>query len=51
VVIDTSRIPLSRVEWRRAVRIIRSVYLPIDLFEDIANPTRYTLRKTFAGTF
>jgi len=38
VVIDVSSIPISRVEWQRAVRIIRSVYPPIDLFEDIADP-------------
>jgi len=37
-VIDVSSIPISRVEWRGAVRIVRSVYPPIDLFEDIADP-------------
>ena len=30
--------PICRVEWEGAVRIIRSVYPPIDLFEDIADP-------------
>jgi hypothetical protein len=38
LVIDVSSIPISRVEWRGAVRIVRSVYPPIDLFEDIADP-------------
>ena len=43
MVIDTSSIPVSRVEWRGAVRIIRSVYPPIDLFEDIADPEDWSL--------
>jgi hypothetical protein len=29
---------LSRVRWRRTYRLIRSIYPPIDLFEDIADP-------------
>ncbi len=41
--IDTASIPVSRVEWRGAVRIIRSVYPPIDLFEDIADPEDWPL--------
>ena len=41
--IDVSSIPISRVEWRAAVRIIRSVYPPIDLFEDIADPEDWPL--------
>jgi len=36
-------IPVSRVEWQRAVRIIRSAYPPIDLFEDIADPADWPL--------
>ena len=28
-----------RVDWSRTYRIIRSIYPPIDLFEDIADPT------------
>lgn len=43
MVIDSSSIPISRVEWRGAVRIIRSVYPPIDLFEDIADPEDWPL--------
>lgn len=43
MVIDVASIPLSRVEWRGAVRIIRSVYPPIDLFEDIADPEDWPL--------
>ncbi|MGE5767624.1 MAG: RES family NAD+ phosphorylase [Bacteroidota bacterium] len=35
--------PISRVAWRRAVRIIRSVFPPIDLFEDIADPADWPL--------
>ncbi len=30
--------PMRRVNWPRSVRIIRSIYPPIDLFEDIADP-------------
>src|SRR5690606_37943220 len=29
---------LARVRWPKACRIIRSIYPPIDLFEDIADP-------------
>lgn len=36
-------LPISRVEWDGAVRIIRSVYPPIDLFEDIADPADWPL--------
>lgn len=43
MVIETASIPISRVEWRGAVRIIRSVYPPIDLFEDIADPEDWPL--------
>ena len=35
--------PICRVEWDGAVRIIRSVYPPIDLFEDIADPADWLL--------
>lgn len=31
-------VPARRVTWPRSVRIIRSIYPPIDLFEDIADP-------------
>lgn len=34
----TDGYPVTRVEWPRAVRIIRSIHPPIDLFEDIADP-------------
>jgi hypothetical protein len=40
---DVGSIPISRVEWKRAVRIIRSVYPPIDLFEDLADPEDWPL--------
>jgi hypothetical protein len=42
-VIDASTIPVSKVEWLGAIRIIRSVYPPIDLFEDIADPADWPL--------
>lgn len=41
--IDLASVPLSRVDWRRAVRIIRSLHPPIDLFEDIADPADWPL--------
>jgi hypothetical protein len=37
-VIEPAEVPVSRVRWRNARRIIRSSYPPIDLFEDIAPP-------------
>ena len=36
-------IPISRIEWMGAVRIIRSAFPPIDLFEDIADPADWPL--------
>ncbi|MFA8440308.1 RES family NAD+ phosphorylase [Yoonia sp.] len=36
-------IPVSHVQWQSAVRIIRSVFPPIDLFEDIAEPEDWPL--------
>lgn len=41
--IAPTAIPLARVRWPEAVRIIRSVYPPIDLFEDIADPADWPL--------
>ncbi|MDF0541376.1 RES family NAD+ phosphorylase [Sphingobium sp. H39-3-25] len=35
--------PVHRIEWDGAVRIIRSIYPPIDLFEDIADPADWPL--------
>lgn len=43
MVTDLSSIPVLHVDWRRAVRIIRSIYPPIDLFEDIADPADWPL--------
>jgi hypothetical protein len=34
---------VNRIEWEGAVRIIRSIYPPIDLFEDIADPADWPL--------
>ena len=36
-------IPRRRIDWTRAVRIVRSIYPPIDLFEDIADPADWPL--------
>ncbi len=41
--IDIAAIPVSDVKWDGAVRIIRSIYPPIDLFEDIADPADWPL--------
>lgn len=38
-----SAIPTAQVDWRGAVRIIRSIHPPIDLFEDIADPRDWPL--------
>lgn len=40
---DPAKIPQSDVEWTGAVRIIRSIFPPIDLFEDIADPEDWPL--------
>lgn len=36
-------IPVAKVSWKSAVRIIRSSFPPIDLFEDIADPEDWAL--------
>ena len=41
--IDPSTLPVSVIKWQGAVRIIRSIYPPIDLFEDIADPADWPL--------
>ncbi|CAN5333808.1 RES family NAD+ phosphorylase [soil metagenome] len=41
--IDADAIPLADITWRGAVRIIRSAWPPIDLFEDIADPADWPL--------
>lgn len=41
--IDAANIPLSKIDWPGAVRIIRSIHPPIDLFEDIADPADWPL--------
>ena len=38
MVIDPGTVPLSRVSWSKARRIIRSSFPPSDLFDDIAPP-------------
>ena len=34
---------IARVQWQEAHRIIRSIYPPVDLFEDIADPADWEL--------
>ena len=41
--ITSTALPVSTVKWEGAVRIIRSIYPPIDLFEDIADPADWPL--------
>ena len=41
--IDFGAVPLAEVKWPSAIRIIRSLYPPIDLFEDIADPADWPL--------
>lgn len=41
--IDATAIATVGVDWRAAVRIVRSRYPPIDLFEDIADPADWPL--------
>ncbi|WP_425493254.1 RES family NAD+ phosphorylase [Microvirga zambiensis] len=41
--IEIGSIPISEIRWRGSVRIIRSVFPPIDLFEDIADPADWPL--------
>jgi len=36
-------ITITKVDWQGAVRIIRSAFPPIDLFEDIADPADWPL--------
>jgi len=43
LVIATRDVPVSGVSWPGAVRIIRSLFPPIDLFEDIADPADWPL--------
>jgi hypothetical protein len=42
-VIDSDAIPVSEISWRGSVRIIRSIFPPIDLFEDVADPADWPL--------
>ena len=41
--IDPASLPVSTIKWESAVRIVRSIYPPIDLFEDIADPADWPL--------
>lgn len=41
--IDIATIPVTGLRWPGAVRIIRSLFPPIDLFEDIADPADWPL--------
>jgi len=42
-VIEPASIPVAAIAWTGAHRIIRSLYPPIDLFEDIADPGDWPL--------
>jgi RES domain len=42
-VINIRSISISEIRWRSSVRIIRSIFPPIDLFEDIADPADWPL--------
>jgi hypothetical protein len=42
-VTDTATLPIAEIGWAGAVRIVRSVFPPIDLFEDIADPADWPL--------
>lgn len=41
--IEIAAVPVAAVSWRGAVRIIRGLHPPIDLFEDIADPADWPL--------
>lgn len=41
--IDPADLPVAEFAWIGAVRIIRSIFPPIDLFEDIADPADWPL--------
>lgn len=41
--VDAASLPRAAIAWRRAVRIIRSIHPPVDLFEDIADPADWPL--------
>lgn len=40
---DATTVPVAHVQWSGARRIIRSIWPPIDLFEDIADPADWPL--------
>ncbi len=40
---DVAGPPIADVVWKGAIRIVRSVFPPIDLFEDIADPADWPL--------
>ncbi len=43
MIVAAETVPKAQVVWPAAVRIIRSLYPPIDLFEDIADPADWPL--------
>ena len=43
MLVEIADVPISHIEWEPGVRIIRSVFPPIDLFEDIAEPEDWPL--------
>ncbi len=47
--IDPAAVPTAPVDWRGARRIIRSIFPPIDLFEDLADPADWPLLISVEG--
>ena len=43
MVVEITDVPVNHVLWEPGVRIIRSVFPPIDLFEDVAEPEDWPL--------
>lgn len=43
MVTGAAALPVAQIQWPGAVRIIRSLFPPIDLFEDIADPADWAL--------
>ena len=43
MVVAVADVPISQIQWEHSVRIIRSMFPPADLFEDIAEPEDWPL--------
>ena len=40
---DLAALPVANIDWEGATRIVRSLWPPIDLFEDVADPADWPL--------